>query len=47
MKLKSECCDKYKRKAKACRRCPIMAVLTKKRRKKRLKRIKKRLAKAA
>jgi hypothetical protein len=46
-KLKPECCDKYKLEAKSCKRCPIMAVLSKKRRKKRLKKIKKRLAKAA
>ena len=30
MKLKSKCCKKYESKAKACKRCPIMAELSKK-----------------
>ena len=47
MKLKSDCCEKYKRKAKACRRCPLMAALTQKKRKQSLKKVRKRLARAA
>ena len=30
MKLKSKCCRKYKKKAKACKRCPLMASMSKK-----------------
>jgi len=47
MKLKSSCCEKYLTKAKACRRCPLMAVLTSKKRRKTLERVKKQLEKAA
>lgn len=47
MKLKKKCCKKYERKAKACKRCPIMAMLSKKERKQTLKKAKKRLANAA
>lgn len=47
MNLKSSCCEKYLTKAKACRRCPLMAVLKPKKRRKKLKRIKKQLKKAA
>ena len=47
MKLKKRCCEKYLRKAKACRGCPVMAVLGDKRRRRRLKKIRRALAKAA
>lgn len=47
MKLKSKCCKKYKKKAKACKRCPLMAGLSRKERKRRLDKAKKRLAQAA
>ena len=47
MKLKSKCCKKYKSKAKACQRCPLMAVMSKKVRKKTLKKYRRRIAKAA
>ena len=47
MKLKSKCCRKYKKKAKACQRCPLMACLSSKERKQQLAKIRKRLAKAA
>ena len=47
MKLKAKCCEKYKRKAKACARCPFMAVLSQKSRKKQLKKYRRKLAKAA
>lgn len=30
MKLKSKCCKKIKKKGKACKRCPIPALLAKK-----------------
>lgn len=43
-KVKSSCCEKYLRKAKACKSCPLMAGLSKK---KRRKRIEKALKKAA
>ncbi len=33
-KLKETCCKKYEKGKKACKRCPIMAQLSKKRRKK-------------
>ena len=46
-KLKKRCCDKYRRKAKACKGCPVMAVLGVKERKRRLKKIRRQLAKAA
>jgi len=47
MKLKASCCKKYKKKAKACKSCPIMAILPKKKRRQALKRIKKKLSAAA
>ena len=47
MKLKKHCCEKYRRKAKACKGCPVMAVLSEKRRRRRLKKIRRKLAKAA
>ncbi len=47
MKLKKNCCNKFRRQAKACRRCPVMAVLGAKQRRRRLKKIRKKLAKAA
>ncbi len=47
MKLKSKCCGKYQRKAKACAKCPVMAVLSRKQRKRCLAKAKKRLAKSA
>jgi hypothetical protein len=34
MKLKKECCDKVSRKGKACKRCPLLAALSKKQLKK-------------
>ena len=46
-KLKKRCCEKYRRKARACASCPLMAVLGDKRRRRRLKKIRKRLARAA
>jgi len=36
LKLKEKCCKKFKSKGKACKRCPAMAALGKKRRKKAL-----------
>jgi hypothetical protein len=47
MKLEKHCCEKYLRKAKACRRCPVLAVLSNKRRRRRLEKIRRKLAKAA
>lgn len=47
MKLKSECCKKYKKKGKACESCPLMAGLSRKQRKKVLGKARKKLAKAA
>ncbi len=47
MKLKSKCCQKYKKKGAACGRCPLMASLSPKKRKQCLAKAKKRLAKAA
>ena len=47
MKLKSSCCAKYERKAKACKRCPVMALLSKKKRRRELKKARRRLEKAA
>lgn len=44
MKLKSSCCKKFRKKAKACKSCPIIAVMPKKLRRKTLKRIKKKLS---
>ena len=47
MKLKNSCCRKYKRKARTCKACPLMALLTKQERRHKLKKIKQRLKKAA
>ena len=47
MKLKSTCCRKYERKAKACKRCPVMAVLSASKRRRTLKKIRHGLARAA
>jgi hypothetical protein len=47
LKLKARCCKKYERKAKACKGCPVMAILTKGARRKRLRKIRKNLRKAA
>ena len=47
MKIKSKCCDKYKRKARACAGCPVMVLLSKKHRKKKFKKIRQNLKKAA
>ena len=47
MKLKSSCCAKYERKAKACKGCPVLMVLSKKKRRRRLDRIRRELKKAA
>ena len=44
MKLKSKCCKKYRKKAEACKRCPVMAALDPKQRKKRLEKAKRNLA---
>ena len=41
MKLKKDCCERYKKKGKACKRCPTMAGLGKKKRRKLLRRFKK------
>lgn len=41
MKLKSTCCQTYKKKGKACRKCPVMARLSKKKRLKKLRKAKK------
>ena len=47
MKLKAKCCAKYKKKAKACKSCPVMAQLSKAQRRQLIKKAKKRRAKAA
>jgi hypothetical protein len=47
MKLKKDCCEKYKRKAEACKACPVFAVLDKAERRRRLKKAEKKLAKRA
>jgi hypothetical protein len=47
MKLKPKCCKKYKKKAEACKNCPVMALLGPKARRKRLAKARRRLAKAA
>ena len=47
MKLKKRCCEKFLRKAKACKGCPVLAVLSDKRRRKRLANIRSKLTKAA
>lgn len=41
---KDSCCEKYRRKAKACKGCPLMAALSAKERERKLKKAKKRLA---
>lgn len=47
MKLDKRCCGKFRKEGKACRRCPLMASLTKKERQKCLAKAKKRREKAA
>ena len=47
MKLEQRCCEKYRRKAKACKACPILAALGGKRRRRRLAKMRRKLAKAA
>jgi hypothetical protein len=47
MRLKSKCCFKFESKAKACKKCPIMAAYTKKKRKKKLAKINKKISQAA
>jgi hypothetical protein len=47
MKLKKHCCEKYRRKAKVCKGCPVMALLSDKKRRRRLKKIRRALQKAA
>ncbi len=46
MKLKSRCCKKYARKAKACKGCPVIAILSKSERRKKLRKAKKKLRNA-
>ena len=46
MKLKSRCCQKYARKAKACKGCPVIAVLSKSERRKTLRKARKKLRRA-
>jgi hypothetical protein len=41
VKLKSECCFKFDTKAKACKKCPLMADCSKKKRKKKIAEIRK------
>lgn len=33
MKLKANCCEKFVRKTKACKRCPLVAILSARQRK--------------
>lgn len=40
-KRKSECCERYKKKGKACKDCPTMAALGKKKRRKLIRKYKK------
>jgi hypothetical protein len=47
MKVKSKCCAQFERKGEACKKCPLMAALSKKQRRRRLKKIRRKLAKAA
>ncbi|MDX1997467.1 MAG: hypothetical protein SF066_07080 [Thermoanaerobaculia bacterium] len=47
MSCKDKCCGKYRKKAKACKGCPLMALLSPKERKRTIRKVKKRLAKAA
>lgn len=47
MKVKSKCCKKYRRKAKACKSCPLMAVLSKKERRRKIDKVRARLEEAA
>jgi len=43
----ASCCEKYRRKGRACKGCPVIAVLSKKKRKRKLKRIRRKLERAA
>ena len=43
-KVKPNCCRKFRRKAKACKGCPLMCNLSKKARKKKLKKLIKKAA---
>ena len=47
MKLKKKCCKKYKKKAKLCKACPLMAALSGRERKQLLNGHRARKAKAA
>ena len=47
MKLKSDCCEKYQRKDKVCKECPLLAALSKKKRKRKLKKILRELRRTA
>ncbi|MCH9651398.1 MAG: hypothetical protein K0U98_24440 [Deltaproteobacteria bacterium] len=47
MKIKSNCCKKFKRKAKACKGCPLFAELSKKQRKKAITKARRKLGCAA
>lgn len=46
LKLKSRCCKKYSRKAKACKGCPVIAILSKSERRKKLRKVRKKLREA-
>lgn len=46
MKLKKSCCEKYKKKARFCKECPLPFELSREKLKKRLKKAKKKLEKA-
>jgi hypothetical protein len=47
MSLKPKCCHKYEAKAKACKRCPLLAACSKKKRVKLLAKAKKKKLKKA
>ena len=47
MKLKSHCCKKYKKKAKACKGCPVLVMMGKKQRRRKLEKARRRLRRAA
>lgn len=47
MKLKKRCCEKYRRRARACKACPVMAVMSAKKRKRHLEKIRRQLSEAA
>lgn len=47
MSAKDKCCGKFRKKAKACKGCPVLSMLGRKERKRKLEKIRKRLAKAA